>query len=84
MVESIGKGNDLEILEYNKNLGGGMSQELVNSVYYYYHVDFGIKLDIAIEMTEQEFRSLALESGTYNFWNVPEEDIYSINDGEPV
>jgi hypothetical protein len=36
------------------------------------------------EMSDCEFRILAFHSGTYDFWNAPEEDIYTLEDGEPV
>ena len=37
-----------------------------------------------VELSDSELRTLALQSGSYSFWNDPCEDIYSLEDGEPV
>lgn len=36
------------------------------------------------EMGDSELRTLALQSGSYEFWNDPCEDIYTLEDGEPI
>jgi hypothetical protein len=37
-----------------------------------------------VELSDSELRTLSLQSGSYSFWNDPCEDIYSLEDGEPV
>jgi len=84
MVESIGKGSDLKLFEYKENLGGAIAEDYVYGVYYYYCINFAIASELSDELSDYELRTLAFESGTYDFWDNPEEDIYSINDGTPV
>ncbi|MCK4325472.1 hypothetical protein KAW55_01800 [bacterium] len=36
------------------------------------------------EMTDQEFRILAAQSKTYDFWDNAADDIYSVSDGTPL
>ena len=80
MVKSLGKGSDLEIIEYKKNLGEEISEDGVYGVYYYFPISF----PITEEMGDEELRCLAFNSGTYDFWKSPKEDIYTIDDGNPV
>ena len=35
-------------------------------------------------MNDCDLRTLAFYCGTYDFWNTPEEDIYSIIDGKSI
>lgn len=36
------------------------------------------------EPTSEEIMSLIETSGSFDFWNNPEEDIYNLNDGKEV
>lgn len=84
MVESIGKGSDLKLLEYTENLGKAIAEDYVHGVYYYYCISFAVVSELNDELNDYELRTLAFQSGAYDFWDNPEEDIYSINDGTPV
>ena len=93
MVESIGKGSDVDILECTENLGEEASIDVSAGEYYKFSVDYGSALSSLLEMSnkteivelsDSELRTLALHSGSYSFWNDPCEDIYSLEDGEPV
>jgi len=35
-------------------------------------------------LDDDELRQAALDSGTFDFWKDSDEDIYSLEDGEPV
>ena len=37
-----------------------------------------------VEMTDKELQVLIDKSGTFDFWDEEEEDIYSISDGTPL
>jgi hypothetical protein len=36
------------------------------------------------ELSDEELRLAAINSGTFGFWKGAEEDIYTLDDGEPV
>jgi hypothetical protein len=36
------------------------------------------------ELSDEELRLAAINSGTFAFWKGAEEDIYTLDDGEPV
>ena len=36
------------------------------------------------EMTDDEFRTITFNSGSYDFWNDEADDVYTANDGVPV
>ena len=36
-----------------------------------------------VELSDSELRTLALQSGSYSFWNDPCEDIYSLETENP-
>jgi hypothetical protein len=38
----------------------------------------------ADELTDEELLKAALDSGAFDSWNDPAEDIYTLEDGEPV
>lgn len=91
MNQSITQGSDLEIIERTKNFGVALSQDYVDSVYYQYSVDWRYDTQLAIteaicksEISDDELRTLALNSGSYAFWDDPCDDIYSLEDGEAV
>lgn len=93
MVESIGKGSDLQILERTKNLGEEISIDYVAGIHYSFSIDCGailrtllkmVREENVMEIDDSELRTLALQSGSYKFWDDRCEDIYSIKDGEPV
>jgi hypothetical protein len=35
-------------------------------------------------LSDEELGQAALDSGTFDFWKSPGEDVYSLEDGEPV
>lgn len=37
-----------------------------------------------LEATDEELMYLVERSGAFAFWNIPEEDIYTIEDGTPL
>lgn len=82
MVESVGYGNKVEITEFNQNFPDSniKSIDYVYGRYYHFYVDFLVP----VEMDDYELKLLALQSGSYYFWDSPEEDIYSLTDGKPV
>jgi hypothetical protein len=93
MVESTDKGSDVDILERTENLGEELSIDVSAGEYYKFSVDYGPALSSLLEMinkteivelSDAELRTLVLQSGSYSFWNDPCEDIYSLEDGEPV
>lgn len=93
MVESIGMASDVDILERTKNLGEEFSIDVFAGEYYQLSVDCGstlfflldmIRKTEIVELSDSELRTLALRSGSYSFWDDPCEDIYSLEDGEPV
>lgn len=93
MVESIGMASDVDILECTRNQGEEPSIDVFAGEYYEISVDCGsvlflllemIKNTKIVELSDSELRTLALQSGSYSFWDDPCEDIYSLEDGEPV
>ena len=36
------------------------------------------------ELSDEELRRAAYESGAFDFWSDPSEDLYTLRDGEPV
>jgi hypothetical protein len=36
------------------------------------------------ELSDDELRRAAMDSGAFDFWNDPAEEVYTIKDGEPV
>jgi hypothetical protein len=38
----------------------------------------------APELSDEELRRAAYESGAFDFWSDPSEDLYALRDGEPV
>lgn len=93
MIESVGIGSDLEVLERTKNFGREIPIDDVEGQYYVFSIDYGLlvrlMLDVMIkgnilEINDSDLRTLALQSGSYDFWNDPSEDIYTMSDGEPV
>ena len=36
------------------------------------------------ELSDDELRRAAMDSGAFDFWNDPAEEVYTIGDGEPV
>ena len=85
MVESIGEGSKLSILERTKDFASGeIARDYAGSICYDFFIDIAPPTEIIEEINDSELRTIALQSGSYNFWNEPCEDIYSIEDGEPV
>lgn len=91
MPESIGLGNDLELFECTEDFGKKATHDVVAGKYYYFAVDFAInmaeefrKLLHSIEISDSQLSTLALQSGSYSFWDNPEEDIYTLSDGSPL
>ena len=52
-----------------------------DGIYYEFHFVFPHPFVWLEEMTDEELRSTAFQSGTYAFWDDPGEDIYSLEDG---
>jgi hypothetical protein len=48
----------------------------------YHHVVYVCRAPL--ELTEEELRRAALQSGTFDFWKAQGEDIYTLDDGEPA
>jgi len=48
----------------------------------YFHLVWTVR--VARELSDQELLQAALKSGSFNFWNSPSEDVYTLKDGEPV
>ncbi|MBE0434086.1 hypothetical protein IBX73_11565 [candidate division WOR-3 bacterium] len=84
MEVSIGKGSDLEILEITTNLSKNISVDFAGSVCYDFFINIAPAILSISELSDSELMSLALHSGTYDFWDAPEENVYSFEDGRPV
>lgn len=52
--------------------------EISGGIYFY------CPIYIQYEMNDKELREIIARSNTYKFWDSPEEDIYSVSDGEPL
>lgn len=48
----------------------------------YYHFPFVVHL--TGELSDQELLKATVESGAFDFWSNPAEDVYSTEDGDPV
>jgi len=47
----------------------------------YVHITRTFTLEL---MSDKELRQAALDSAAFTFWRQPEEDVYTLEDGEPV
>jgi len=92
-MQSIGRGNELDIFERSKNVSGIMTKDTFMGEYYEYKIDCGSAWEIIFnlilsrnefELSDHELRTLAMNSESYEFWRDPKEDIYSLEDGEPT
>lgn len=48
----------------------------------YQHLRFAA--GAAHELSDEELRRAAHESGSFDFWSDPSEDLYTLRDGEPL
>lgn len=94
MVESVGLGSDLEKLQKIEDISNEIVGDPVSNEYYMFSVDCGPILQMlmdlvnsrsnAIELNDPELRTLAMQSGSYAFWDEPCENIYTLEDGNPL
>ena len=59
------------------------SIEVPQDVYYVIEVTIPEQIPI-LEISDNELREVASRGKTYEFWDQPEEDIYSLSDGKPL
>ena len=83
MEAAIGHGSDVDL--FKAEIGQREDFVEVPSIC----IDIAVVLPVEeeqqeIEMTDEEFRMLAAQGKTYDFWNNTLDDIYSASDGTPL
>jgi hypothetical protein len=66
----------MAVFERMINLDIKLSEDYDEGFYYCFYADY--------EISDAELQMLALHSSSYDFWNDPCEDIYTLENGEPV
>ena len=66
-------------------VNSSVNDSSVNKIYQWtVSLLLGVPDNVTEEMTDEEFITLPSQTRIFGFWDDPEEDIYSISDGEEI